>query len=148
MGEATAYGRLATSFHARVAFQVVERIVMEQLQDSRPAGPRICLVLWVGEAGRSACLDLEAFFKQLHQPAVLLNGEDLAGLLQEQFGQRPQAGANLQHAICLGQLGGCDDAPQLIRVMQKALPQRPGQPDVVCRQKLSHFRECHAVLPM
>jgi hypothetical protein len=69
-------------------------------------------------------------------------------LFLEQLGERPQTGPDLQYAIRLRQFGRSNDAPQLVGIMQEALPQRLGQPNPSLLQKLPHGRGCHAVLPM
>ena len=78
-----------------------------------------------------------------HQSGVLLDGQDLAHLLDQHFRQRPKPRPDLQYPIRLLEVRNGQDAPHLVGVMEKVLAQRLGQLDVARRQHLLHVVEVH-----
>ena len=79
-------------------------------------------------------LRTEPLPQQFHEPRILLNRQDFAGVLQKQFRQRPQSRPDFEDFVRLRQFSGLDDAPELIRVVQKFLAEGFGKLNPACHQ--------------
>jgi len=86
---------------------------------------------------------LHPLAQDLDQPPVLFNGEHFASLGNQQLGQRPQARPDFQHAVAGLQRRLGDDAPQLILVVEKVLPEGFCELNPPLGQKLAHVGEFH-----
>src|SRR5207253_1720070 len=78
------------------------------------------------------------------EAAVLLDGQNLAAVFDEQLGERTEARTDFEHFVAFFQISGLDDFAKLVGVMKEILPQGPGELNLVLFQNLLHFRELHA----
>jgi hypothetical protein len=86
---------------------------------------------------------IESFPQRFHQPRILFYRQDFTGLFDQQFGQRPQSWPDFQDFVRFCKLCRLDDTAQLIRVVEKVLPEGFRELNPSRRKQLPHFRESH-----
>lgn len=108
---------------ALLAPEIFEGVVVEELE-----------IWFIGKAR----------FQQVDEAGVFFDGENFSGLIDEQFGERAEAGADFEDFVGLGQFGGVDDAAELIAVVEKILAEGFGELNPFASEEFPHFREFHA----
>ena len=83
------------------------------------------------------------FAQKIHEPHVFLNGEDFAGVLQQQCRERAEAGSDFQNLVHRGKVRRGDDALELVGIVQKILAEGFRELNPVRRQQFPHFGKFH-----
>jgi hypothetical protein len=85
----------------------------------------------------------EALLKKLGEPAILFHGVDMGARGKEAFRERSEARSYFEHVLSGADRGECNNASDLVAIMQKILTQGAGEPDVIRREEGSHVAQRH-----
>ena len=120
-----------------------------EIGDQLPGGPIARVLLQpaqgVGGEQREVRRGGETLAQHLDQACVLLDGEDRAGLREQQFGERAEPGADLEHVVRGHDLAGRDDAAELVAVVQEILAERLGELDAAEVEPAAHLGKVHRI---